>query len=163
MKRKIMRENNYMIFLKKHIIIMKILLTLFFKKFKIDNELDFNMEDIDVAKYLGVELTTLRKRLSNAFSKSENYIESVDYVKVKVGKTSAVTYLLNYQCFERLAMNGDSEKSEAVRMYFVKLREFLTEHQKVIYQALEKKQDLKKYIGFECMYFFAVERERKIY
>ena len=32
--------------------------------------------------------------------------------------------MINYQCFEKLAMSGDSPKSESVRMYFVKLREF---------------------------------------
>jgi hypothetical protein len=46
--------------------------------------------------------------------------------------------MVNYQCFERLAMSGDSEESESVRMYFVKLREFITENQKLIYQLMEK-------------------------
>ncbi len=32
--------------------------------------------------------------------------------------------MLNYQYFKRLAMSGDTQKSEYVRMYFVKLREF---------------------------------------
>jgi len=53
--------------------------------------------------------------------------------------------MVNYQCFERLAMGGDSEKSESVRMYFVKLREFITENQKLIYQSMENYEDLKKY------------------
>ena len=32
------------------------------------------------------------------------------------------TYMLNYNCFERIAMNSDSKKSESLRMYFVKIR-----------------------------------------
>lgn len=65
--------------------------------------------------------------------------------------------MLNYQCFERLAMSGDSKQSETVRNYFVKLREFLTDNQKIVYQAMTNKDDLKKYAGFECIYFFAVD------
>jgi hypothetical protein len=68
--------------------------------------------------------------------------------------------MLNYQCFEKLAMTGDSNNSEKIREYFVKLREFLVENQKIIYQSIEKKEDLKKYGKFESIYFFAVD-ERK--
>ena len=69
--------------------------------------------------------------------------------------------MLNYQCFEKLAMSGDSAKSEEVRDYFVKLREFLVENQSIIYQSIENKiDDLKKYSKFESIYFFAVD-ERK--
>lgn len=52
----------------------------------------------------------------------------------------------HHQCFEKLAMSGYSTKSESVRMYFVKLREFLVENQQLIYQAMENKVDLDKYI-----------------
>jgi hypothetical protein len=48
--------------------------------------------------------------------------------------------MLNYACFEKLAMSGDSEESETIRMYFVKLREFLTENQHLIYQAISNKK-----------------------
>ena len=68
--------------------------------------------------------------------------------------------MINYQCFEKLAMSGDSKKSEIIRMYFVKLREFLTENQYSIYQAMENKQDLGKYSGFESIYFFAVDNRK---
>ena len=44
--------------------------------------------------------------------------------------------MLNYQCFEKLAMTGDSSKSDNVREYFIKLREFLVENQKIIYQYI---------------------------
>ena len=35
-----------------------------------------------------------------------------------------MTYIINYQCFERLAISSDSEKSKTIRIYFIKLREF---------------------------------------
>ena len=69
--------------------------------------------------------------------------------------------MVNYQCFERLAMGGDSEESESVRMYFVKLREFITENQKLIYQSMENYEDLKKYSYFETIYFFAVDDRKQ--
>ena len=101
-----------------------------FSKFKIGGELHFDIKDIDVAKYLDIQLNTLRYRLQNKFSKKKNYIENVDYVKVRTGVTTSVTYMLNYQCFEKLAITGDSSKSEEVRKNFFKLREFLVENQK---------------------------------
>ncbi len=64
----------------------------------------------------------------------------MDFIKIKTGFGSEVTYMLNYQCFEKLAMSGDSEESETIRMYFVKLREFLTENQHLIYQAISNKK-----------------------
>jgi superfamily II DNA or RNA helicase len=91
-------------------------------KFTIGGELDFNLKDSDVAKYLDIQLLTLRERLSNKYSKNKNYFEKVDYIKIKNSKTSSVTYMLNYQCFERLAMLGNLQKSEIVRNYFVKLQ-----------------------------------------
>jgi hypothetical protein len=97
----------------------------------------------------------------NEFSKSKIYFEKVDYIKVKSNESSAgLTYMLNYQCFERLAMSGDSKQSEVIRMYFVKLREFITENQDLIYQAITNKKDLSKYSKIESIYFFAVD-ERK--
>jgi hypothetical protein len=48
------------------------------------------------------------------------YFEKVDYVKIKSNKSNAsLTYMTNYQCFETLAMAGDSDKSETIRMYFI--------------------------------------------
>ena len=122
--------------------------------------MDFHIKDINVAKYLEIELKTLRKRLNNTFSKSINFIENVDYIKIKTGKTTAVTYMINYQCFERLAMGGDTQKSESVRNYFVKLREFLTENQKLIYQSISNYDELNKYVGYETIYFFAVDNRK---
>lgn len=132
----------------------------FFKKFKIGGELAFDIKDKDISSYLKIELKTLRERLNNLYSRNKNFIENVDFIKSKHGKGRTLTYMVNYQCFERLAMGGDSAKSEVVRMYFIKLREFLTENQRAIFQAMENKQDLSVYSGFESIYFFAVD-ERK--
>ena len=130
----------------------------FFKKFKINGELNFDIEDIKAAKYLGIELKTLRKRLNNEYSKNKYYIKNVDYIKINTDDyNSSKKYMLNYQCFEKLAMNSNSDKSEAIRMYFIKLREFLTENQNIIYQSMNNYESLKKYDGFETIYFFCVD------
>ena len=148
--------------LKQHTNIDTEFINTFFKKFKIGGELHFDINDIDVAKYLGIKLTTLRKRLLNIYSKTKRFIENVDFIKIKSGVTTSVKYMLNYQCFEKLAMSGDSSKSEAIREYFVKIREFLVENQKLIYQAMEtKKEDLSKYSSFESIYFFAIDDKHR--
>jgi len=124
--------------------------------------LNFDIIDIDVAKYLGIKLPSFRKRLTNTFSKTKQFIENVDYIRVKNNKTNAsITYMLNYQCFERLAMNGDSKESETIRLYFVKLREFIVNNQYLIFQAMENKNYLKNYSGFETIYFFAIDERKK--
>lgn len=143
--------------LKEHTNIDSKFINTFFKKFRIGGELDFHLKDKKVAEYLGITLKTLRERLSNIYSKKNMYIEKVDYIKVKTNTTSGKTYMLNYQCFERLAMSGDSEQSEIIRNYFVKLREFLTDNQQLVYQAMTNKDKLEKYVGFECIYFFVVD------
>ena len=132
----------------------------FFKKFKIGGELDFDIQDTNVSKYLNINLATLRKRLNNAFSKTIRFIENIDYIRVKTGISNNINYMLNYACFERLAMSGDSDQSEVVRMYFTKLREFITDNQRVIYQAMNKKNDLKIYNKMDTIYFFVID-ERK--
>jgi hypothetical protein len=133
----------------------------FFTKFKIGGEFNYDIEDIKAAKYLDIKLNTLRRRLMNEFSKTKIYFEKVDYIKIKSDKSNAgLSYMLNYQCFERLAMSGDSEQSEVVRMYFVKLREFITENHHLIYQAMTNKKDLSKYSKMESIYFFAVDETK---
>jgi len=156
-----MTNNNIFVsLLKQHTNIDIGFINTFFKKFKIGEELNFDIIDKNVSKYLGIKLSTLRKRLANAFSKTNKFIENVDFIRIQTGKTSAITYMLNYQCFEKLAMSGDSPKSEAIRMYFIKIREFLVENQQLIYQAMENKIDLNKYRGYDSIYFFAAD-ERK--
>ena len=74
-------------------------------------------------------MINIRRRLNNEYSKSSKFIEKVDYIKIKSKTSNAgITYMLNYQCFEKLAMSGDSSKSETVRDYFIKIREFIYEH-----------------------------------
>jgi hypothetical protein len=150
-----MQNDVFINLLKTYTNIDKRFINAFFKKFRIGHELDFDIDEKKVAKHLGIELITLRKRLLNSYSISKKFIENVDYVKIKSGKF--ITYMLNYQCFEKLAMTGDSDESEAIRMYFIKLREFLVENQHLIYQALEQKNELKKYDGFESIYFFVID------
>lgn len=152
------RENSVFIkLLKKHTNIDEDFIDTFFTKFKIGGELDFNILDSDVARFLNITMKTLKRRLNNSYSNSKNYIENVDFVKVKVENKNKFVYMINYPCFEKLAMNGDSEESETIRMYFIKLRQFLTNNQELIYQAFENKEDLKKYSGFGSIYFFAVD------
>jgi hypothetical protein len=68
--------------------------------------------------------------------------------------------MINYQCFEKIAMSGETQQSETVRMYFIKLREFISTNQHLIFQAIENKNELKKYEGFETIYFFAVNNKK---
>ena len=75
-------NSNFINLLKKYTIIDKKFINTFFKKFKVGEELAFHIKDIDVAKYLGVELNTIRRRLNNTFSKNINFIEKVDYIKI---------------------------------------------------------------------------------
>ena len=103
----------------------------FFTKFKIGGELDFDIKDKSVSIFLNVKLSSIRKRLNNSFSKTKRFIENVDYIRVKTGVYNNINYMLNYACFEKLAMSGDSKKSETVRMYFTKLREFITDNQHI--------------------------------
>jgi phage anti-repressor protein len=131
----------------------------FFKKFQVGHELDFYIKDIDVAKYLDIDLITLRKKLTNQLSKDILYVENVDYIKIKSDKyKTSKTYLLNYRGFERLAMNSDSKKSDEIRSYFIKIREFIFENQDIIYQSMTNYDELKKYRNLETIYFFAVDK-----
>ena len=152
------KDSIFIELLKKYTTIDKSFINTFFKKFKIGGELDFDIKDSDVAEYLGIKINTLRRRLMNEFSKTKIYFEKVDYVKIKSGTSNAgIKYMVNYQCFERLAMTGDSEQSEVVRGYFIKLREFITENQHLIYQAVTNNTDLNNYTNMESIYFFAVD------
>ena len=156
-----MSNKNFFDLLKEYTNINEKFINTFFKKFEIGGELNFDLKDTKVAKYLGIELQTLRDRLLNKYSKNKNYIEKVDFIKIKTGREHKTTYMINYQCFERLAMSGDSKNSETVRNYFVKLREFLTDNQKLIYQSMTNKNELKKFAGYECIYFFAADSKHE--
>jgi len=147
--------------LKEHTLIDTKFINTFFKKFKVGGELHFDIKDSDAANYLDVSLINLRRRLKNEYSKNSKFIEKVDYIKIKSETSNAgITYMINYTCFEKLAMTGDSKKSELVRNYFVKLREFMYENQELIYQAIENRNDLNKFRGYESIYFFAADNRK---
>jgi hypothetical protein len=77
-----MIQNKFIELLNKYTNIDNKFINTFFKKFTIGSELNFHLKDINVAKYLEIELITLRERLSNKYSKNANYIEKVDFIKV---------------------------------------------------------------------------------
>jgi hypothetical protein len=156
-----MEDSVFIKLLKEHTLIDEEFIDVFFKKFKIGGELDFDIIDKDVARFLGIEMRTLRKRLNNTLSKSKRFFEKMDFVKVKTGIGAELTYMLNYQCFEKLAMSGETEESETIRMYFIKLREFITENQHLIYQAMTNKKNLDIYNGFEMIYVIAIDERKK--
>jgi len=131
-----MKNNIFIELVKKYTNIDEDFIDTFFKSFKIGDDLEFHIKDIDVANYLNINLSTLRKRLSNTFSTSVQYLENVDYIKIKDKITNKRIYMLNYQCFERISMGGITEESETIRMYFIKLREFILENQYMINQAI---------------------------
>jgi superfamily II DNA or RNA helicase len=78
----------------------------YIKKSKISDELDFDIKDKMVADYLNITLDNVRRRLQNKYSKTKKFIENVDFMKIKSGKTTGVTYMINYLCFEKIAMSG---------------------------------------------------------
>lgn len=158
-------NKNFIDLLKKYTDINKTFIDTFFKKFKIGGELEFDIKDKIVAEYLEITLTSLRKRLRNQSNSNshEIFYENIDYVKIKGETTSSVTYMLNYSGFERIAMTSNSQKAESVRLYFIKLREFLVDNQHLFYQSMTNKEELKKYAGFETIYFFAVDTRQNFF
>ena len=119
-------NHNLISLLKKHTDIDINFIDTFFKHYKIEGDLDFHIQDKDVANYLDIKLSTLRKRLLNFYTKGNpRYFEKVDFIRIKTNKTSGIIYMINYQCFERLAIDGDSKQSEVVKSYLIKLRDFL--------------------------------------
>ena len=110
-----------------------------------EEEVSFPILDEKAAAYLGITLKTLRKRLQNAYSDKKIYYQFVDFIRARKSLSSReIFYKLSYSCFERLAMNGDTEKAETVRLYFSKIRQFLTNHADVIKQALDNQEHILK-------------------
>lgn len=156
--KKLNKINNkiFIKLLKKYTNIDEDFIDTFFSKFYIGGDLEFDIDEKDICKYLNIKKKTLRKRLLNIYSNYINYIENIDYVIIKLNDNK-VKYYTNYQCFERLAMSSQSEKSDSIRIYFSKIREFITNYQELIFQALSNKDKLKKYSVLESIYFFAVD------
>lgn len=149
--------------LKKYTSIDEEFIDIFFNRFKIGNDLEFNIDEVDLANFLNIKLRTLRKRLKNKFGINENYIEKVDYIKIKYEKKNKYKYMLNYRCMEKLAMNGDTDESDIIRLYFTKLREFLYDNQELINQSLDNYSHLRKFDKYNCIYFFAVDEKHNIF
>lgn len=103
------------------------------------------------------------RRLLNYYSSDKIYFEKVDFIKRKEGHK--IKYFLNYKCFERIAMSGNTKRSEEVRAYFTLIREFLTSNAVLIKQTIHNKYDLHQYRDFDTVYFFAVNEDefKKIY
>jgi hypothetical protein len=57
------KDSVFITLLKKHTNIDVDFINTFFKQYKIGSDLDFNIQDKDVATYLGISLNTIRKRL----------------------------------------------------------------------------------------------------
>jgi superfamily II DNA or RNA helicase len=93
------------------------------------SKLEYNIKDTDASKFLGITLMSVRKRLNNAYSKTKRFIKDIDYKCVKTGISNNIDYMLNYTCFEKLVMSGDSNNAENIRMYFIKLRELTRNNQ----------------------------------
>ena len=153
-------NNTFIELLKQNTTINEDFISTFFKCFKIDDELVFDIKDTDAAHYLGITVAALKKRLMNP---SNYYFVNADYIRVKRDNSLKVDYYLNYQAFERMAMSGSSLQSEIVRNYFVKLREVLTEHQNIIFNALEDKTDMNKLIGINVLYIFVVDNKKNMF
>jgi phage anti-repressor protein len=145
----------------------------------------FYITDHLAAKWLGVSNITIRERLRNKYSnKSKNdkiesktinpkdkseskgyslYTELVDFIIVPTKVKNEKTYLLNYDCFRRLAMMSETEKGETLRYYFTRIEEFLKNNQSTIKQNIDKYNDLKilnkKVIkmNMKYIYVFAVD------
>ena len=56
------KKNIFISLLKQHTNIDVTFINTFFKKFKIGGELNFDIKDSDVAKYLGIGIINIRKK-----------------------------------------------------------------------------------------------------
>jgi len=102
-------KKTFINILKKYTDIDKKFIDDIFTNFKLTNlneeSYDFNIYDTQVAKWLDIDIQTLRNRLRSKYSNKNNedlYIENVDYIRIKDGKN--VDYKITYLCFENLSM-----------------------------------------------------------
>jgi hypothetical protein len=51
-------------------------------------------------------------------------------MKIKSGKTSGVSYMINYQCFEKIAMSSETQQSDTIKLYLI------IENQKIMFQSI---------------------------
>lgn len=155
-----MKNNEFIKLLKKYTSIHPDFINAFLEKFTIHGEHEFHLDEVDIANYLNILVRTLRKRLNGSYTddlKNKEYIENDDYIRIKQ-KDNKIKYMLNYVCFEKLAMNGNTEASRLVRNYFVILRKFLFENRRLIYQTINQHELIAKTIGKHTIYFFVVDK-----
>jgi superfamily II DNA or RNA helicase len=81
----------------------------------IDNENAFLITDIEIASYLNVTIDNIRRRLQNKYSKTQNFIENIDFIKMKLGKTSKLIYKLNYLCVKKIIISSNTTISEKIK------------------------------------------------
>ena len=58
------------------------------------------------------------------------------FMKIKSGKTSGVSYMINYQSFEKIVMSSETQQSNTIKLYLIKLREFIIENQKIMFLSI---------------------------
>ena len=99
-------DNNVEYIYNNNIMINSKFIDIFLKKLNIENKFAFKIKDKIVAEYINVTLDNVRRRLQNKYSKTYKFIENIDYIKIKFGKTTGVIYMINYYCFEKIAISG---------------------------------------------------------
>ncbi len=74
--------------------------------------------------------------------------------------------MLNYKCFEKIALKSNSDESHRIHQYFIELREFIFNNSKLIEQSLNTHEilinttSIKKYNdNYSVLYFFAVDKK----
>ena len=74
------KDSVFITLLKKHTNIDVDFINTFFKQYKIGSDLDFHIQDKDVATFLGISLNTIRRRLNNTFSKNGLNLKTISEV-----------------------------------------------------------------------------------
>jgi hypothetical protein len=148
--------------LKAHTNIDEDFINIFFSKFRIGDDLEFHINENDIADYLNITVNQIRSRLNNRY-RVNYYIKNVDYIKIPTGITQQVIYYVNYSCFEKLAMGCDSVNAFNVKEYFIKLRKFIMKYEDIFQQSIQNydilnNKLLKKY---NIIYFFVVDKKYK--
>ncbi len=51
-------------------------------------------------------------------------------------------YYVNYETFEKLALDSNTEKSHWIKYYFIEIRKFLVKYKDLIYNTISEKKEL---------------------
>ena len=128
-------------FLKKYSTISNIFLEDFFSLY--DNKMSDNNFVIDlknVAKWLNVDIKSLRETLKKSYKKDIDYKDFINKIQKKGsgGHTFKIT-LLTSNCFKKICQLTKSKKGDEVREYFIKVEETLFKYKNYIIHGLEEK------------------------